>query len=120
MNWRLMISIVRQSVLPVVRYQCFRHRLKVMAALGAVVVGGVLWGAATPEAYAPTHYVLRWKNTGMCTVVRERPADRSKYKILWFTTLKRVAARKASELKESGRCRRAPLPRPQKRQQYQY
>jgi hypothetical protein len=93
--------------------------LKAVAVLGVVLVGGVLWVAAAPEAYSPTHYVVRWENTGMCTVVRERPADRRKYKIVWFTTLKRVAARKARELKETGKCLRAPLPRQPPRPQYQ-
>jgi hypothetical protein len=89
--------------------------LAAVAALGVVLVGGVLWAAAAPAAYPPTHYVLRWKATGLCTVVRERPAERRKYKILWFTTAKRVAMRKARELKDIGRCRRVPQPRPRQR-----
>jgi hypothetical protein len=104
MNWR--------TVKPIILNQCLRHRLKAVAALGAVVVGGVLWVAAAPAAYSPTHYVVRWANTGMCTVVRERPDGDRKFKIVWFTTLKKVAIRKSRELKETGRCRRAPLPRP--------
>ena len=100
MNWR--------TIKPFISYQWPRHRVK---ALGVLVVGGVMWGATAPEAYSPTHYVLRWKNRGMCAVVRERPDQRRKYAIIWFTTLKRVAIRKARELKEIGKCRRVPKPR---------
>ncbi len=87
-----------------------------MATLGGVVIGGALWVAALPEPYSPTHYVLKWKNTGLCTVVRERPEERNKYKIVWFTTLKRVAYRKAKEFKKSGKCGRVALQTPQPQQ----
>ena len=101
MDWRAIKSIIA--------YRWSRHRLAVLAALGTVVVGGVLWGAATPEAYAPTHYIIKWKATVMCTVVGERPAQRDKYKIVWFTTLERIALKKAREFRETGRCGRVPL-----------
>ena len=109
MNWK--------SIMPPICRKLSRHRLKAVAALGAVVVSGVLWVAAAPEAHSPTHYVVRWENTGMCTVVRERPTDGRKFKIVWFTTLKKVANRKATEFKETGKCGRAPLPRPRQQQQ---
>lgn len=107
MDWRTIKSIIV--------YRWSRHRLAVLSALGAVVVGGVLWGAATPEAYSPTHYIVKWKATGMCTVVGERPAQRDNYKIVWFTTLERIARKKAREFKETGRCGRVPLPKPRLR-----
>jgi len=84
--------------------------VKSVAALGVLVVGGIMWGATAPEAYSPTHYVLRLKYTGMCAVVRERPDQRRIYAIVWFTTLKRVAIRKARELKEIGKCCRVLKP----------
>ena len=102
MNWK--------SIMHPIWGKLSHHRLGVMASLGAIVVGGVLWVAAAPAAYSPTHYVVKWADTGMCTVVRERPNDGRKYKIVWFTTLKRIASRKASELKETGKCGRTPLP----------
>jgi hypothetical protein len=106
-----------QSIKPFLLHLGSRHRLKAVAVLGAVVVGGVLWVAAAPEAYSPTHYVVRWENTGMCTVVRERPTEEDrKFKIVWFTTLKKVANRKATEFKETGKCGRAPLRRSRKSQ----
>ena len=103
MNWRSTKSFIL--------YLCSRHRLKLVAAVGAVVVGGSIWAASAPAYYSPTHYIIKSKATGLCTVVRERPAQRDKYKIVWFTTLKRVAIKKARELKKTGRCRRVPLPR---------
>jgi hypothetical protein len=81
------------------------YRYTVAAGLGAVVVGSVVWSASEPE-YSSTYYVVKWKATGLCTVVEDRPEDGRKFKTLWFTTLRRVAARKAEELHENGRCAR--------------
>ncbi len=65
---------------------------------------------AEPD-YAPTHYVVRWESTGLCTVVRERPPDPHTYATVWTTTFRKVAERKAVELKDSGRCNRTAKPR---------
>lgn len=81
------------------------YRYSIAAGLGAVVVGTVVWSASGPE-YSPTYYVVKWNATGLCTVVDDRPEDRRKFKTMWFTTLKSVAARKAKELHETGRCAR--------------
>ncbi len=107
MDWRSTKSFIL--------YWCSRHRLKLVAAVGALVVGGSIWAASAPAYYSPTHYIIKSKATGLCTVVRERPTDRRKYTIVWFTTLKRVAIKKAREFKKSGRCRRVPLPRSRQR-----
>ena len=104
-----------QSIKSTIAYRWSRHRLGVLAALGAAVVGGVLWGATAPKAYSLTHYIIKWRATGMCSVVGERPAERHKYKIVWFTTLERIARKKAREFKESGRCGRVPLRQPELR-----
>ncbi len=107
MDWRSMKSIIVSRL--------SRHRLGILAALGAVVVGGVLWGAAAPEASSATHYIIKWRATGMCSVVGERPAERDRYKLVWFTTLERIARKTAREFKDTGRCGRVQLPRPRLR-----
>ncbi|MDX1483465.1 MAG: hypothetical protein R3229_03190 [Alphaproteobacteria bacterium] len=87
-----------------------RHRFTAAAAAGFVLTAAIVWTAAAPD-HAPTHYVVRWKATGLCTVVRERPPERQKYATMWFTTLKHVAQKKAKEFKENGRCARIPQER---------
>ena len=78
--------------------------------MGAVMIGVVLWLASAPEPNSPTHYIVKWQATGMCTVVRERPDKTRTYKIVGFTTLRRLAEKKALEFKETGKCGRVPLP----------
>lgn len=81
------------------------YRYAIGAGMGVLVIGSVVWAAAGPK-YAPTFYIVKWERTGLCTVVDDRPADRRKFKTMWFTTLKSVATRKAKELHETGRCAR--------------
>ncbi len=106
MNWQDVLTNARNIALA----RLAPHRLKVAAGLGAVLIGAVVWGAASP-AYSTTFYIVKWNRTGLCTVVDERPEDRRRYKTMWFTTFQKVADQKMREFKETGRCGRVALRR---------
>ncbi len=70
--------------------------------VAVLAVGFGLW-AVLRDPGPPAYYVVKWPESGKCTVTRERPGQTG-VRILWFSTLEQSAERKTRELRENLRC----------------
>jgi hypothetical protein len=75
--------------------------LGVLVALSGVAIG--VWSATRPVE-TPSYYIVRWNQSGKCSIVTEQP-DRVDYRLVWYGNLHESASQKFKEFMQMKRCR---------------